>query len=346
MPALRVYFALGSASFFVASATVAGCAVDYETLAEEKGLAVDDGNPCTADKLVNGATTHDPTVREDLALTVGGNVGVCKSGKFVPNCEDATCVCSTDADCPNSTDCSTWSCDVANGICQETLVAQGTPIPTQMVGNCNKEVCDGQGGIAAEPDDMDVAPSDNPCMTNHCADGKSGPPTSEPVGTSCGNNLVCNGKGECSDCLSKMEKAACPGCSAKLCAGEACGADGDCSTAHCADGVCCKSDCTGECMSCGIAGSLGTCTNVPYYQEDASYTDPVFMSPNVACETDFKCNGNGKCLKIIGIGCAKNTDCISDNCAMPAKVCLGAAGESCFNPSQCASGTCKAGFCE
>jgi hypothetical protein len=44
--------------------------------------------------------------------------------------------------------------------------------------------------------------------------------------------------------------------------GQSCSADADCASNHCADGVCCNVACTGQCESCALAGTVGTCTPV------------------------------------------------------------------------------------
>ena len=41
--------------------------------------------------------------------------------------------------------------------------------------------------------------------------------------------------------------------------GLACSEDDLCQTGHCVDGVCCDSDCLGQCQACNLTGALGTC---------------------------------------------------------------------------------------
>jgi hypothetical protein len=94
----------------------------------------------------------------------------------------------------------------------------------------------------------------------------------------------------------------------------------------------------------------GTCANIPYYEEDQSYKDPMFMTLE-SCTILGKaavCNGSAKCLKIVGKVCSVDTDCISGKCNPTApKVCLGAKGEACSSNLACISGTCNAmGACD
>src|SRR6185503_10492409 len=49
--------------------------------------------------------------------------------------------------------------------------------------------------------------------------------------------------------------------------GQGCGANSDCASNHCQDGYCCNSSCGSDCQACNVAGSLGTCTNVPAGQQ-------------------------------------------------------------------------------
>ena len=50
--------------------------------------------------------------------------------------------------------------------------------------------------------------------------------------------------------------------------GHACNSFADCASGHCADGVCCNTDCNGTCKACNLNNSLGTCAQVPTGNED------------------------------------------------------------------------------
>jgi hypothetical protein len=89
--------------------------------------------------------------------------------------------------------------------------------------------------------------------------------------------------------------------------GARCSADGECLSGHCVDGFCCDSACTGACVSCGVAGSEGTCLSILH-------------------GTDFR-------------SCAGASTCGPDG------TCKEAEGQSCTAASQCALGACPASTC-
>ncbi len=66
--------------------------------------------------------------------------------------------------------------------------------------------------------------------------------------------------------------------------GEACtpATAGLCKTGNCVDGVCCDTACNTTCKACNLAGTVGTCTNIPVGQDPGS-------------ECTNACDGNGAC---------------------------------------------------
>jgi hypothetical protein len=161
--------------------------------------------------------------------------------------------------------------------------------------NCTSRLDQGQG-----------CSGDNQCKSGHCADGlccdsdcggkcqrcnlggTPGTCTNIPIGQDpdgeCGGGgNACNGSGACANPE-----------------GNPCGADGDCLSAQCEDGVCCNLDCPGLCKRCDI--TVGTCTNVPSGQTVTG------------CNAVQACDGSGNCKKANGQTCATGTDCASNNC--------------------------------
>jgi hypothetical protein len=90
-------------------------------------------------------------------------------------------------------------------------------------------------------------------------------------------------------------------------AGGECRTAGDCKSGFCADGVCCRSDCSGACQSCAVEGSVGTCTNVPVG------ADPRNDCPDdgiASCGRDGSCDGTGSCALY-----AAGTICRAQSCS-------------------------------
>ncbi len=87
---------------------------------------------------------------------------------------------------------------------------------------------------------------------------------------------------------------------------------------NCIDGVCCNTTCGGLCQACNVAGSVGTCTNVPNGQ------DPAFE-----CAGGQVCNGAGACTTLAdGTACSAPADCTSGNC-VDGVCCNTACGGTC-----------------
>jgi hypothetical protein len=84
---------------------------------------------------------------------------------------------------------------------------------------------------------------------------------------------------------------------------------------HCADGVCCDTDCTGVCRACNVAMQVGTCSFLPQYDQDTAGAQQ--------CTGTMVCNGMGACLKANGEACMVVSECASGKCTgmMGMKVC-------------------------
>jgi hypothetical protein len=175
--------------------------------------------------------------------------------------------------------------------------------------------------VVSVPDDADK-PADEECAVATCTAGEKGA-TSKPPGSACTNGK-CDSKGVCRQGL-----------------GASCANGAACQTGFCSEGFCCEDACTAECKSCGLPGKEGVCSNIARFDPDPSYTDPVFQTPNVACDVFVLCDGAGKCRKRIAKACAEDADCLSGKCFASPRVCLGAPGEACSSNGSCASGACN-----
>jgi hypothetical protein len=250
---------------------------------------------------------------------------------------------------------------------------QGHPVDDDKTGDCRGRQCDGKGGIEVVNLDNDIPPPDEECFVYKCS---SGTPMEVAVGadTACTKG-VCDGMGACVACLkdadcdtSKGEycvNKSCASCSdsmqsgdetgvdcggthcnGKKCNGDACQNAGECKSGVCADGVCCNSACTEPCKSCKLMGSpAGTCTSIPEFEGDPSYTNPVSGQMDV-CDTakGQACSSSGACLLLAGGKCKKDADCLGNKCN--GTICLGKTGEPCgASNTICASGQCDGGTC-
>ncbi|MDI1445972.1 lamin tail domain-containing protein [Polyangium sp. 6x1] len=202
---------------------------------DEDGDLPVDGNPCTNDVCTSGISSNPP-------LAAGT---ACDDAGSICNGSGACVECLTAADCPGSdTTCQTRVCEM--GVCGVDYAPTGTPLPSQMAGDCLQTICDGSGGTSADVDDADVPIDGNACTADVCTAGApSNPPLS--LGTACNQNggKVCSASGVCVQCNTGAQ------CPSGVCA------SGVCKAASCADGVQNGSetdvDCGGAgCPACGV----------------------------------------------------------------------------------------------
>jgi len=262
-----------------------------------------DGLCSTADKACDGL---------GVCKKINGQSCAASADCVTDNCVDGVC-CNTACITPCQ------ACNVAGniGICSNVPSGQDD-------GTCTGAdvACDGNGECKKELGQ--TCSSATECLVGKCVDGvccntdctetckACNLPNSLGLCTfvpengkdplTCNTSTVsCNGAGECVKSL-----------------GEGCTTDMECSSKHCADGVCCDVECGIDCQSCNVQGSVGICTAVPENQQDG------------ACMNGKACNGSGKCMVEIGKKCGVGTQCLSGFCFN--QVCCDA---------QC-SGSCQA----
>ncbi|MBP9113406.1 MAG: hypothetical protein KBF88_11405 [Polyangiaceae bacterium] len=241
---------------------------------------------------------------------------------------------SGQADSGSSTCASDDACDPGpckatvciQGFCTKNVALDGSPVPTQVAGDCQRVVCNADATTRSIADDSDLPPVQE-CATVTCEGGllKSVPAA---AGKACLSKGVCDGAGRCVEGV-----------------GQDCAKGESCPTGFCVDGVCCNEACAGECRTCTLAGARGICANVPYYQEDPMFV-PAGGGVPLTCDTAIagaRCDGNGVCKKTVGSPCTVTTKCMSGMCS--GMKCLGAKGEICNGNSQCASNSCSVGAC-
>ncbi len=142
----------------------------------------------------------------------------------------------------------------------------------------------------------------------------------------CTGVSTCDGSGACK----KKVGQACPG------------GNGDCANGQCVDGYCCNTACAGQCDSCNLGGSLGTCAPaLPGSPGSPACGAAVCDGANAACPTT--CTSDTGCAT--ADYCAANGTCQTRKAQ--ASTCNQAAGADCkvAGCRDCASGSCVDGFC-
>lgn len=209
-----------------------------------------------------------------------------------------------DDDCDGATDEGFGSARCGRGRCnheQQLCVNGSSRVCDPLQGAADQEGCDD-----GEDDDCDglidedcaecVQDTDcddgNPCTFDICTD--AGTCTSE---ARCEAPAICE-EGEC------LPRG--------LPLGARCGAEVECATGRCVDGVCCDSMCTGLCLACVAEltqADDGTCAPVA---EGTDPDDECIDEGEASCGLDGSCDGEGACRHY-----RAGTVCSSDLCLMP-----------------------------
>ncbi|UQA58468.1 hypothetical protein [Polyangium aurulentum] len=289
---------------------------------------LDDGNPCTIDKCVDGTLTF-ASASTETPCGVDGQLRCNGAG---------TCFgCMDPSQCGKAEDCATWTC--MTGSCAKVLKAEGTFVADMATADCKASFCDAVGQVVVGPYASDTKDDGNECTTDACSNGSE---THEhvPNGTLCGSGCQMCVDGACDACSKLPDDYACDDqamqCTPlkKLENGSACASVFDCASENCIDGVCCDTVCDGPCMACTIAKTgqpNGTCSPI------TAGTDPdnECQSP----EADVCDAGKCQCFNGIKDGTELKIDC-GGNCkpctgtwqcdGMPA--CDGAQNAQCCTP--------------
>jgi alpha-tubulin suppressor-like RCC1 family protein len=89
--------------------------------------------------------------------------------------------------------------------------------------------------------------------------------------------------------------------------GQTCGADGDCDSNHCVDGVCCESECRSQCQTCFGKGAVGRCTTLTGGQPVGAREPCV----NAGSLCGGSCQGKPDCSYADStVGCDKQSGCL------------------------------------
>ena len=219
--------------------------------------------------------------------------------------------CAIDLDCaPSSNHCATMVC--IDRSCVEQAVVCETSNPCQQA-SCDPDAgcttaslplgaicpggtCDGAGACVPECAIVeDCSPTASPCLAPTCLNGTCGE-TPVASGTTCvvdGGGGVCDGYGNCVECLSQSE---CPFPT---------GVDPSCMVRSCIDGTC----------HYGTAREQERCFEVPYGYCQAGHC--VAMPCQFSFQEGFCASGNERCCA----GFCRNLRQDGDNCGFCGHEC-------------------------
>jgi hypothetical protein len=273
--------------------------------------------------------------------------------------------------CTTGTECGSGYC--TDGVCCETNGC-GTCQACNLTSSPGR--CAPVAMLAADPHGRCADQGAMSCGTDGKCDG-AGSCHQYAAGTGCGGGgcsgitltlpSSCDGNGACvpggqqtcapyacgasgclSTCATNADCAPPTQCNGGSCGpkplGAACGADGDCASGHCTDGVCCDSGACTSCRACNVTGKAGTCQPVA-----AGAADPraaCVAQAAATCGRNGACDGSGGCqLQLAGTVCSPAV--CNGNSAVPASLCDGSG--VCMPPTGGGNGcglyACENGMC-
>jgi hypothetical protein len=259
----------------------------------------------------------------------GGNAGLGGDAGAAGAADDDT-ECSSNDDCPASTECRTTSCE--DGECTGVDEPYGTVVSGQELGDCLRTVCDGGGDTVVVADPSDAPDAQGACFTSSCSDAGSVSLPSPPR-TTCESSFgagLCDGAGACVECLADTDCT-----QGQVCGQHSCVTEGACSD-ETQNGSETDVDCGGS--SCGPCDDGFECL---VDQDCASdLCDPVFLQClPLTCrdgakdgdETDVDCGGVTCAGCYVGESCQQDSDCATNECDPDIALCT---GNSCSDQRQ------------
>lgn len=245
----------------------------------------------------------------------GGSAGNTSSSGMPPECMTAD-------DCKNNGPtnfCGAPECK--NGKCNRIgLKPPGTPLPSQLYGDCEEKRCNEAFDIASYPTD-DPYDDGKFCTVDKCMDGvlMHEPIMQGMLCTNFGSQGVCDGNGSCVPCIDNVQACTAPyQCSMNKCVGP-----------KCINGM--KDpgesdiDCGAITSQCPLCGDDKTCTNSTQCASGVCVLGKCAL-PN--------------CMDNVKNGSETGFDCGGPDCGKCPDI------EGCTTANDCQSGVCKAGVCE
>jgi plastocyanin len=284
----------------------------------------DDGNACTDDTCSDGAPSNEPSA----AGTPCGDGLECDG--------NGACVgCVTPLDCPGTDDdCQQRSCEL--GVCGVVFTAAGTATSTQVAGDCLEERCDGAGSVVSAVFDTDLPVDGQDCTDDLCDAGvASNPATMSGVGCDDGGGSVCDGTGDCVQCV---VASTCPGVDTE-CQQRSCSA-GVCGFTNTAAGTAITMQTPGDCkvVQCDGAGAalpIDLDTDLPVDGNPCTSdvcTAGVPSNPpgslGMSCGASGVCDASGQC-----VGCLTANDCPDVDTECQTRTCISSTCGFSFSPA-------------
>ncbi len=313
------------------------CAASNQCTPKGKaGDACATGDQCLSSSCADGVCCNSDCTGQCEACNLTGTVGVCTAVIGKPVTPRAACI-------GDGTGC--------DGTCDGTD-RQACTMPGKAT-QCRAPSCD--------------MPSETATLSAAC-DGSGSCPAKTTQGCS---PAVC-GPTQCEGCETDAQCGTGKFCRAGVCStltgsGGTCSRDAECSSAHCVDGVCCNSDCTGQCEACNLTGTIGVCTPVPAGTAPSGArtacngtgnqcggtcdgTNPrtcAYPGPGVSCRApdcqndratlEAFCDGAGTCPPIAQQDCPAADTCVGTLCSGPGS-CTG--DTDCSSTQYCSGGVC------
>jgi hypothetical protein len=273
--------------------------------------------------------------------------------------------------CAAAAECASAAC--VDGVCCESACT-GPCRSCGLVGSLGR--CVNAAAGTADPRKTCVDQGKAACAANGLCDG-AGACQKYPVGTACAGEkcsggtytpgATCNAAGQCAtpatkgcspfvctgtkcfaNCSTSAECAAGFVCTNGSCGlknnGQACSAGSECSSTHCAQGVCCDTTCKGACTACNVGGSVGTCRAVSDGTPDPQ---GVCAASGQTCGQTGMCRGGACALRAAGTACgaAMCSGGLFNTYAIPAPTCNGLGDCQQSDPQPCSFFGCFNGAC-
>jgi hypothetical protein len=269
------------------------------------GVACLSAHECTSGNCVDGVCCSAASCSTCQACNVSGSAGNCTNVPVNIADPHARCTSGTGGTCGQTGLCS------GSGTCQ----LQATTVP------CGNPSCSGTtftptaycNGAGACSTVTQASCSPYICGTTSCTNSCN-------VDTDCFN--VGNNHNYCTGTNGS--------CLPVKAGGVACTSNHECGTGFCVDGVCCAASSCGTCMACNVAGSLGTCANVPN-----NITDPhARCGANGTCGNTGACNGSGACQQQ-----PTSVQCGNPSCSGTSAAGTGTLATFCSGAGSCSTAT-------